>query len=62
MMTLKNAAQQWSEDVAGLAVDALLSAKIVEREQLDLAVEIVAEEIYVRLCLNDYPPNIAESS
>ena len=42
--------------MAGLAVDALLTAKIVKKEDFERAVEIVSEEINVRLCLQDLPP------
>jgi hypothetical protein len=46
----------WSKGVAELAVDALLDAGLVRREDFEPAVEVVAEEILVRLCLRDYPP------
>ena len=49
-------AKSWSEDVAELAVDALLDAGLVKREDFDRAVVIVAEEIFARLVLGDYPP------
>ena len=48
--------KSWSEGVAELAVDALLDAGLVRREDFDRAVSIVAEEILVRLALGDYPP------
>ena len=48
--------KSWSEGVAVLAVDALLDADLVKREDFDQAVSIVAEEILVRLVLGDYPP------
>jgi hypothetical protein len=60
-MAEKNATQQWSEDVAAFVVDTLLHAKIVQKEQCERAIEIAAEEIFVRLCLKDYPPPIEES-
>jgi hypothetical protein len=46
----------WSNRIAGLAVDALVHAKVVPPEDYDRAVEIVSEEILVRLCLEDFPP------
>lgn len=52
----------WAKDVAALAVDALLDAGIVPKSQFDAACEVVAEEIYVRLCLNDYPPPVDHSN
>ena len=39
-----------------MAVDALLDAGLVRREDFDRAVGVVAEEIFVRLVLGDYPP------
>ena len=50
--------KSWSDRVAGIAVDALLTAKIVKKEDFERAVGIVSEEIYVRLCLEDMPPPI----
>ncbi len=51
-----NPVKRWSEQIAGLAVDALVDAGLVRRDQFDSATAIVAEEILVRLCCNDYPP------
>ena len=48
--------KSWSEDVAALAVDALLDAGLVRKEDFGLAVKVVTEEILVRLQLGDYPP------
>jgi len=52
-----DAAKVWSDRMARLAVDALVTAKIVPLEQLQRAIEIVSEEIAVRLALQDLPPN-----
>ena len=53
----RDAAQlAWSRQVAGLVVDALITAGLMPRETLDQAIEIATEEIYVRLALNDRPP------
>ena len=46
----------WSKQVAVLAVDVLLDAGIISQPEFERAVDIVAEEIYVRLSLEDYPP------
>ena len=46
----------WCDKVAPLAVDGLLSADIVKSEQFERACVIVAEELFVRLALLDYPP------
>jgi hypothetical protein len=51
-MNVKN----WSDRIAGLAVDALLTARIVQRGDFERAVEIVSEELSVRLSLGDNPP------
>jgi uncharacterized protein YcsI (UPF0317 family) len=48
--------KSWCEGVAVLAVDVLLDADLVKREDFGRAVSIVAEEIPVRLALGDYPP------
>lgn len=48
--------KSWSEGVAVLAVDALVDAGFVTKENFDRAVVTVAEEIFVRLTLGDYPP------
>jgi hypothetical protein len=45
----------WTERLAALAVDALLRANIVRKEDFQRAVEVVAEEMAVRLALGDYP-------
>ena len=51
-MNVKN----WSDRMAGMAVDALLTAKIVQSDDFERAVEIVSEELSVRLSLGDNPP------
>jgi len=48
--------KSWSEDVAALAVDALVDVGLIGKVDFDTAVAIVAEEISVRLYLGDYPP------
>ena len=47
--------EEWSQDLAGLAADALVDAKILRGDDLARAKEIIAEEIWVRLYLGDYP-------
>ena len=46
---------EWSKRVATLAVDALVDHGIVKREDFEIALEIAAEEIRIRLVMNDYP-------
>jgi hypothetical protein len=43
-----------SEELAALIVDALLRASILKRDDLERAVEIVAEEIEARKNIGDY--------
>lgn len=51
-------AGDWAKNVAAMAADALLDAALVSKEQFEPARDVIAEEIYVRLCLNDYPPPV----
>ena len=44
--------------MAAIAADALLNAAFVAKEQFKTARDVIAEEIYVRLCLDDYPPAV----
>ena len=48
--------EKWSQDVAALASDALKDAKVIDASVMDKATEIIAEEIWIRLSLGDYPP------
>ena len=45
----------WSHTVAELAADGLVTAKILAKDDLQKATEIIAEEIYVRLVAGDRP-------
>ena len=47
--------EQWSQDIAELAADALIDAKLLGSDDLAKAKEIIAEEIWVRLNLGDFP-------
>jgi len=47
--------REWSKKVAALAVDALIDAELVKRAQFDEALELVAYEIEIRLCMGDKP-------
>jgi hypothetical protein len=42
-------AEQWSQDIAVLAADALVDAQIIAACDMPRAIEIIAEEIWVRL-------------
>ena len=48
----------WCNNVAALGVDILLDCKLIREEDVEQAIEIVAEEILVRLAIGDYPPPI----
>jgi hypothetical protein len=48
--------QTWCEKVATLGVDMLLQNNLVKRDDFDLAVKLVAEEIRIRLLMRDRPP------
>ncbi len=48
--------ESWSKAIAVLAVDALVDARLLKKEDVDRAEAIVAEEIWVRLMMGDYPP------
>jgi hypothetical protein len=47
--------EQWSHDIAELAADALVDAKLLDPGNMTKAKEIIAEEIWVRLNLGDFP-------
>jgi len=53
---MEKSMEDWSVRIAALAVDGLLTANIISRENFEKAVEIVEEEIRVRLSLGDVPP------
>ena len=54
-MTQDEIDKTWSRDIASLAVDALMKAGFVARADFDRSLEIVAEEVVVRLSLEDRP-------
>jgi len=45
----------WSKKIAGLVIDALVTARILPLAEVERATKIAAEEIYVRLALRDRP-------
>ncbi len=45
----------WSYSVAELAADALVTGKVISKDQYERARDIIAEETYVRLALEDRP-------
>jgi hypothetical protein len=48
--------KEWSEKVAGLAIDAVVCAGLMPKQNFARAVEIAAEEIWLRLLMEDRPP------
>jgi hypothetical protein len=46
----------WSDPIAALAADALVEARLVSRDDFDKVAAVIAEEVFVRLCLRDFPP------
>jgi hypothetical protein len=53
--------EEWSRDIAILAADALRDAKVLQGADIERAIDIIAEEIFVRLTLGDYPPRDSQS-
>jgi hypothetical protein len=45
----------WSRMVAELAADGLVTAKILAKDDLQKATEIIAEEVFIRLVAGDRP-------
>jgi hypothetical protein len=48
--------REWCDKVARLGVDALVDAESVAKGKFERASGIIAEELFVRLCIVDYPP------
>lgn len=46
----------WSDHIATLAADALVEARLVNLDDFERAAAIISGEIFVRLCLHDFPP------
>ncbi len=53
--------ESWSRDIAILAADALHGAQVLQAADIGRAIDIIAEEIFVRLTLGDYPPRDSQS-
>src|SRR5689334_17109703 len=51
-------AGDWAKSVAADAADALAGYGLVPKDQFEQARDAIAEEIYVRLCTNSYPPAV----
>lgn len=51
--------REWCNKVAELGVDEVVRAGLLPLVDFKRATDLVAEEIFVRLCLDDYPPREA---
>jgi hypothetical protein len=49
--------KEWCDIIAGLGIDALIDAGLVDKRDNENATAVLAEEIFARLCLHDYPPS-----
>ena len=47
--------EEWSKRVSALAIDRLVDAGIIKKDEFEIAVELAAEEILIRLLLGDRP-------
>jgi hypothetical protein len=54
----KQTAGDWARGVAGMAVDRLIDHGLVAKDRYAAARDVVAEELYVWLCMEHYPPRI----
>jgi hypothetical protein len=52
--------QDWCDAIASLCVDALQQAKLTDAADAQKAMEIVAEELLVRISMGDLPPTSAQ--
>ena len=61
-MAIENgeAAKRWANQMAHYVTDALITGAVVASESNATAVAIIEEEIWSRLCVRDYPPNMVE--
>jgi len=61
-MSVEKDYKVWSDKIAKIIIAELVDAKIITQEMMLYATEITAEEILVRLCMNDYPPPLPLTS
>jgi len=47
--------KSWSDQIAILAADALVEARLIDRDVFERAADVIAEEVFARLCLRDFP-------
>ncbi len=48
--------RDWCISIAGIIVDAMLDAQLVEKEKFEDAVEVVSLELFCSMSVGDYPP------
>ena len=46
----------WSESISYILADALLDGEVIKNDDFEKAKEILAEELFFRLLVEDYPP------
>lgn len=47
----------WCENVASLGADMLVEHGIIKRDAVEIATQIIAEEIRMRIVMGDKPPS-----
>jgi len=52
----------WCDDIAILIADALVDSGHIRKDDLSAVSDIVSEELFVRLLVNDYPPPKGDAS
>ncbi len=48
--------QSWSDSVANIVADEMLRCNLIKNDDFNDAIEVIGEEIFVRLICGDYPP------
>ncbi len=48
--------RDWCNNFSELGADALVFAGLISKEDFERASAIISEELFARLCVNDYPP------
>jgi hypothetical protein len=54
-------AKAWSRHVAEIAVNQLVRDGLCKPDDFERLTDVVAEEIFVRLCLGDTPPPVTQA-
>jgi hypothetical protein len=51
-------AESWCDAIGHLVADALVDAGVIRIEDLESAKSVIAEELFARLSVEDYPPRL----